>query len=102
MPTWVRYDYACDTCKEIWDELLERGTEDNVDCATCGKRARRLLSSPYFTKFSQPLNSRERGIKADLQAANDIDQSLAYGELKSADDKTMKDVTKEYNRRKFE
>jgi hypothetical protein len=81
---------------------VERGTEDNVDCPTCGDRARRLLSSPYFSKFNQPLNYKEQGIKADLQAANDIDKSLAYGELKTADEKTQKEVAKEYNRRKFE
>lgn len=99
---WVTYGYECPKCGKQWEELVERGDEDKVDCATCGNRARRLLSAPYFTKFSQPLNYKEAGIKADLQAANQIDKAMSYGELKNADEKTKKEVTKEYNRRKFE
>jgi putative FmdB family regulatory protein len=98
----VTHRYRCKDCEREWDETVEREDRDKVRCPDCSGKTLRLISSPYFTKMGQPLNYKEKGIKADLQAANQIEKSMAYGDLKTADSKTLTEANKELTRRKFE
>ena len=76
------YKYKC--CDVEWFQDVEYDNRDSVVCDNCGKYADRLLTAANIHRNQMPLSPKEKGIKKDLVEANDIEKSLAYGDLAKA------------------
>lgn len=94
-----RYDYKCLGCEELFDELVYFCERDNVRCPLCNEKTERLISCPYVLQKSMPLSAKEKGWKRDILESAKLEESLAYGQLKNADDETKKAAKKEIDRR---
>jgi putative FmdB family regulatory protein len=94
------YDYRCDACHVTWDEVVDYDDRDDVCCRSCGEKATRLLTISRVLRNKQLLNSKEKGWSKDLKEANDLEKSMAYGNLSRSgyDDKIR--VTKEIKKLK--
>ena len=95
-----RYDYRCNACGLVFDETVYYKERDQVRCKDCGEETTRLLSSPYLST-KVPFSAQEKAWKADILAANKIEESFHYGDLGTADSKTKKEAITELTTRRY-
>ena len=96
------YGYRCNGCGLVFDETVYFDERDKVRCQECGETTDRLLSAPYVAKHTMPYSRAEKGMKADLLMATKIEESLAYGDLRKADERTKTEAKKEAHNRTHE
>jgi len=54
---WKQYEYACDVCGEVWDDIVHEEDKDTLCCPKCGAIAIRLPSSPLIMMSREQRNA---------------------------------------------